>query len=344
MSAPLLDSADLLTVRYASHLAVVLCAVPALSSDLAQTRPHPRVERTGAGLLRSTQCGHCGAETVGGVAGASYWTQGARLFGLCGGCRTTTVRSSSSTDESKSEVRLGRDQFERVKKRRRTGTTTAPSRTPALEVSHPTAYRLAPTLHSRTATLAALQARPDAAPSPSTRTRPTPVTRTTEGGGGGGGGGADPVLPVAALPPRDNSSPLAPGLVEPQSTSPPRLDKESNKSKKKKLRRPSPDPMATTLPRRPSSDSHSNASRLSHAVSVAAAAAAATQSAVRSPPLGTAPTTTTAAPAAAVTEPKKRNKRPKQPTGLAHLLAQKKKEREAAERGAGGLMDFLQAL
>lgn len=326
-----LDASDLLTLRYASNLPLLLAAPsPALSSHLAQTRPGSP-SSSSSSRTTATRCGYCGAETIGGLAGAAYWIERGELVGSCGACRRISVRRHHhlllpSTPPSSSSDH-GKRQFERVKKRSRTAAPPLPHR----EVLHPTAYR--------TTTISVARAINEEDADTFSRPR-SPSTRESA---------TSSAADTAKREPTSRDSTAPPPLPSIS------LDARYPPTKKKKKLLPS---TTTTSQQR---EEHVVPRSAPSASSRSSLAAAAAPLAVREPVKPDVKTTTTtkapvsldkvtapqAPPPTTTTTTTKRNKRPKnQPAGLANLLAQKKKEREAQEQAgvAGGLMDFLQAL
>lgn len=336
-SAPL-DASDLLTLRYAAHLALLLAPAPALSSSLARTRrPHSRSRPRPQCL--PTQCGHCEAETIGGIAGAAYWVEEARLVGSCGACGTSTVRSSGGgggtheVPSASAATRFGRDQFERVKKRRRTSDSSARAPVGAREVSHPTAYRDRLAVAPPAAPAAASASTP--APSSLPSTSRDPLTVSLARGASTRAGGSSTRGQVSVPLPPHAAGAITPGI---------RVQSEARKGRSR-ASGPTPETTTTQGVREPELELQSRSkSSTTEFRATPPAAVGARSDGGGGPP---APPPPAMAPPAPTEAAKKRpNKRPKkQPTGLAHLLAQKKEREAAAASGsAGGLMDFLQAL
>ncbi|POY69989.1 hypothetical protein BMF94_7033 [Rhodotorula taiwanensis] len=331
-----LDAADLLTVRYAGQLPLVLASFPRLSSQLAQTRPAPTsTGGTGAKDPRHcTCCSYCGAETIGGVSG-SYWVENGRLVGHCSGCRRSTLRrervhASHTTTTTANE---GKVAFERVKKRRRRAAPTLDYRREIQdEILHPTALllanrRAAGSLPSSKVSSRAHSHSETPGPSPSsTRAETAPRVGTIRPGSTSATNTSSGSLskrsnPDGAAAPIDSAraSPLlgSSGLFSrASSVRPPTLNAASSRP-----------PSRTESPAVPPGSMSASPSP--------------------GPRTGSESSTSSAIAAATTATATKKRKRPKQPSGLAGLLAQKK-ERElastSAAKGAGGLMDFLQEL
>lgn len=345
-----LDASDLLTLRYAARLPLLLAPWPSLSSELARTRPgsasHTSSPSAAAGpnaaSASCTRCRDCGAETIGGLsggggaAGGAVWTEGARLVASCAACHRTTVRG-----EPRREARYGdgagggagKAQFERVLKRRRTRRSEATQarrrRDEEEEVAHPTALlaqNRAKALTGVAAPLEATTARP--APAAPARKRKSFDLVEEER--------PPTITPAARSDPASSrkGAPTASTRTDSSSGSSPSSSGAVARAQPGTSSRPSPIPP-------------SNSARSDSRTALPLRFAPSKPPSNRAPPLPSSATTKPAANATAASAEAKKRKRPKQPTGLAQLLAQKK-EREAREagqaNGAGGLLDFLQEL